>query len=276
VTVPVIFRPSRTIFFCALLLLAFAGMTVTVLAQNTAISRGFIAKSESIVQGAIVSSDDKNSETVALADTQNSKHLTGVVSKSTLLELSEGKQREVQVILSGTAVALVSDINGSIRAGDKITASPIEGVGMLATESTQIVGTAKAGLDTPRASTKEITDKNGKRHTVHIDTIPVQVEVTYYAAPASQFLPPFLQNLANSIAGRPVSGVRILLGGVLLLMAFISLFALVFTSVRSGLISLGRNPMAAGAIHRSLVGVGITTALVAIFSLVAVYLILIY
>lgn len=244
--------------------------------QNTAISRGFTASGKDIVQGALVETVAGDSSAVELATIKSASRLAGVVSKTTLVELSNSKKNEAQVILSGTANALVSDVNGTIRAGDKITASPIDGVGMLATADAQIAGTAQADLTTKSARTETITDRNGKSHAVHIGTIPLQVGVSYYVAPSSQFLPPFLQSLANNVSGRPVSGARILLGGVLLLMAFSSIFALIYTSVRAGIISLGRNPLAATAIQRGLVGVGVTVLLVIAFALIGVYLILIY
>jgi hypothetical protein len=262
---------------CAALLVAVViGGQASAQNQNTAISRGFKATGSDIVQGALVSTSDDDSTSVELATTRSASRLAGIVSKTTLVELSDNKKGEAQVILSGTATALVSDINGSIRAGDKITASPINGVGMLATEDSQIVGTAQSAFDAKNAESQTIADKNGKRHDVHIGSIAIQVGVSYYVAPTSQFLPPFLQNLANNIAGRPVSGARILLSGVLLLLAFTCIFALIYTSVRAGIISLGRNPLAANAIQRGLVGVAVTTLLVVTFTITAVYLILIY
>lgn len=243
--------------------------------SGVGISRGFQTKDKKIVQAALVSATSGSTD-VELATLKNSNRLAGVVTKASLLELSDNKKGAVQVALSGAAIALVSDINGSIRAGDKITISPINGIGMLAASDSQIVGTAATSFNVKDAKTEAITDKSGKRHTVHIGSIPIQVSVAYYVAPTNKLLPPFLQSLANSVAGRPVSATRILFGSVLLLFAFISIFALIYTSVRAGLISLGRNPLAANAIQRGLVGVGITTLLVLVFTLLATYLILIY
>lgn len=256
--------------------LCFYGVATTVSAQSqsSAISRGFETKETEVIQGALVSTAKNGSAIVELADTGSADRLAGVISEASLVELSDTVQGEVQVTLSGTTQALVTDLNGDIRAGDKITASPVRGVGMLATEDTQIVGTAQSAFTTKNSKTKIITDKNGKKHTVHIGYIPLLIGISYYAAPTSQFVPPFLQSLANSIAGRPVSLMRILLSCLLLLLAFGSIFVLIYTAVRSGIISLGRNPLAASAIQRSLIGVVIVILLVVVLSLVGVYLIL--
>ncbi|HVQ44772.1 MAG TPA: hypothetical protein VMT30_07490 [Candidatus Saccharimonadia bacterium] len=243
---------------------------------GSVVARGFTTADKGVVEGSLVATKADNSGAVELATPERAGRLAGVVIMSPLLGLSSGAGAQVQVTLSGTAPALVSDINGAIKAGDKITASPIEGVGMLATDDAQIVGTAGLAFDTNVAKAVSVTDKAGKRQTVHVGTVPLAVGVSYYVAPTNQFLPPFLQSLANSISGRPVSGARILLSGVVLLLAFGVVFALIYTAVRAGIVSLGRNPLAAGAIQRGLVNVGITVLLVIVLTLLGVYLILVY
>ncbi|HEX8762781.1 MAG TPA: hypothetical protein VF733_03400 [Candidatus Saccharimonadales bacterium] len=254
----------------------FGLVAVPVWAQNQsgAISRGFTATDSELVQGALVSTKSSNPDVVELATAESAARLAGIVSNNALVELSNTQPGEVQVLLNGNAQALVSDLNGPIKAGDKITASPLSGIGMLATEDAQIVGTAQSDFTLKNSKTKVITDKNGKTHTVHVGTVPLQIAISYYIAPTSQFMPAFLQNLANSIAGRPVSVLRILISCVLLFFAFGSITILIYTSVRSGIISLGRNPLAASAIQRGLISVIIIVVLTAILSLGSVYLIL--
>lgn len=258
---------------CFVALVAIAG-TAAAQSQSNAISRGFKASGDNIVQGALVSTTSNDSGSVELSTIGSASRLAGVVSKAALVELSGDTTNEAQVILSGTALALVSDINGTIKAGDKITASPIEGVGMLADVDAQIIGTAQSDFKPSDDQSKVVADKDGKQHTVHIGQVPVQIGISYYVAPTSQFVPPFLQSIANTIAGRPVSFMRILLSCVLLLLAFGSIFVLIYTSVRSGIISLGRNPLAASAIQRGLIGVIVIVVLIAAAALLGVYLIL--
>jgi hypothetical protein len=240
------------------------------------VARGFTTDDKAVVQGSLVATKADNAEAVEPATIERAGRLAGVVVTAPLLGLSSGSQAQVQVTLSGTAAALVSDINGAIKAGDKITASPIAGVGMLATADSQIVGTAGVGFDTKSAKTVSVTDKAGKRQSIHVGTVPLAVGVSYYVAPTNQFLPPFLQSLANTISGRPVSGARILLSGIVLFLAFGVVFALIYTAVRAGIVSLGRNPLAAGAIEHGLVNVGVTVLLVVVLTLLGVYLILVF
>src|SRR2546430_1246947 len=123
----------------ALVLLSFAclllGTTQPTQAQQTSssIAQGFQADTINgdIVPGALVSIKPGTSHTVELATPDTSDQLVGVVDKNPLVSIS-GDNQEAQVVLSGTTSVLVSDINGAIHSGDKITPSPIAGVGMLA------------------------------------------------------------------------------------------------------------------------------------------------
>lgn len=270
------FRKSVLVVLC-LFALAIAG-SATGYAQNTgnaAIAQGFIADGtlSDFVTGALVSVKDGSSNTVQLADGGNALQLVGAISKTPLVTLSNG-DAQVQVIISGTVSALVSDINGTVKAGDKIAVSPIAGVGMRATANAQVVGTAQANLDTATATAQTITDHSGKARTIHLGRVPLQVNVAYYQSETSGLVPPFIQGLANNLAGRQVSLIRILIAGILLLLAFITTAIILYASVRSGIVSIGRNPLAAKAIRRGLLQVGAAALLVLGLTLLAGYLIL--
>jgi len=241
---------------------------------SAAVSQGFQGDaSANLVAGAVVSLAGDGSTVIRAATVQTASSLVGVVNSKAVLALSAANN-QVQVVIAGYTPELESDINGSIQAGDKITASPLAGIGMKAATDAEIIGVAQQNFDAQAAQSKTITDRDGKSHTIHIGTITAQINVAYYVAPSNTVLPPFLQGLANSIAGKPVSVVRILIACVLLLMASVGIFILLYTSIRSGIISIGRNPLAAHAINRGLATVGLTTLLILAFALVATYVIL--
>ena len=245
------------------------------LTANASLSQGFTIQGDSsnFVPGAIVSTTTSGSHQIQLANTQSATRLIGVVAANPLIQLSL-KGDSVQVVINGTADVFVSDFNGPVKVGDKITASPIDGVGMLATSSTQIIGTALGNFKSAGSVTRIITDGSIQNDVVHIEQIPVQINVSYYQSLTSSVLPPFIQDLANTIAGKPVSVIRILIGSIILLVAFISIFALLYTATRSGITSIGRNPLSANAITRNLRSVGVVTILVLVASIGAVYLVL--
>lgn len=242
--------------------------------SSSAIAQGFTVDNGKgdIVAGALVSVKT-GTQSVELATADTTDQLVGVVDQSPLLVLSGGSQ-EAQVVLGGTANVLVSDINGPIKAGDHITTSPIVGVGMKATSDTRIVGVAQSDLDASKAQTQTINDSNGSQHTVHIGRVATQISLANYQAPGSNFLPPFLQDIANNVAGRQVSVVRVLISTVVVLISFVGMAIFIFSAARSAMISIGRNPLASASIRRSLYQVGAITVGTWGATLLACYLIL--
>lgn len=266
-------NPARVLFILSCIFPTLAWSAVGAQQSSSTIAQGFQAdsKSSEIVAGSLVSIKTGSTKKVELATTASAPQLVGVVDENPLVAIT-GDKTELQVVLSGTTNTLVSDINGPIKAGDKITASPIAGVGMVARTSTQIVGTAQSSLKGGKSQT--LSDQSNKQHTIHVGRIPIQVGIAYYQEPGSNFLPPFIQNLANSIAGRPVSVIRALLATILLLLSFLVASVLVYAAVRSAMTSLGRNPLAARVIRRGLYQASGAAIIVVAGSLLAVYLML--
>lgn len=241
----------------------------------SSIAQGFQTKDSGVVSGAIVSLKGSTPNTVELATPANVQNIIGIAGSKSLIELSNGTG-SVQVVTNGTTDALVTDINGEVKTGDRITASPIEGVGMKATTSGVVVGTAQANLARVTTRTQQVTDKKGKTATVKIGTIPVQVDKVFYQAPSdsNSFLPPVLSDFASSVAGHEVSPIRILAASLLIALLFVIVTILLYSAVRSSIISIGRNPLSEQAVHKSLLEVGLTIVGVLVFTVIVVYLIL--
>jgi hypothetical protein len=208
---------------------------------NSAIAQGFRTEDPGITVAALVSIERDNSNSIELSNADKADRLTGIVGSNPLIDLSDGGSA-VQVVTSGLTFGLVTDLNGKINNGDKITASPIEGVGMKATE-TVVVGTAQGSLDEVENETRIIQDVDGNEQSVRIGVIPIQVSVAYYSIEVGKpsFVPGFLQELANNVSGRNVSPVRVLVAALILLLLFVSVTVLLYSAVRSSIISIGRN-----------------------------------
>lgn len=228
----------------------------------SAIAQTYQTTSAHIVSGTLLSLVPGSQTSVQPASTAaGSGAIVGVAAASPLIAFGSGSQQGIQVAVGGTADVLVSDINGTIEAGDVITASPITGVGMKATQAGTAVGTAQGHVNSSGTFTQELTDKSGKHRTVHIGLVPIAVGVQYFGGSAagqlSAYIPAVLQNLANAISGKAVSPLKILLSLVIMLLGFGTVVAMVTTAVKSGIISIGRNPLAAGALRRGLVDVAL-------------------
>lgn len=251
--------------------------TISVIrAQGTAaIAQGFKTSESNIATGALMSLKQDTPSAVELANQDRAEHLVGVIGDRPLIQLDEG-DASVQVVTGGITLTLVSDINGEVKTGDKITASPIDGIGMKATRSVMVVGTAQADLSSATLSERQIIDTDGKTQTVKVSAIPVQINVTFYAAPddSASFLPVFLQDFANNIAGHQVSPVRVIVSALLMFLAFLCIAVLLYASVRSSIISIGRNPLSESAVRKGLLEVSLTTIGILLLTLIAIYLIL--
>jgi hypothetical protein len=264
------------------MLLATTGSLVALLGgagvatASDALSQGFTTSDASLETGSLVAVRSNTHGVVEKATSSHAPQLVGIIADRPLIALGGGSD-QVQVVVSGVATALVSDINGQISTGDKITASPIEGVGMKAALATEIIGTAESNLKDSHTITQTVTDITGKKTTVHMGAIDVRVNVSYYAPPQDKLnaiVPTFLVNLGSSIAGKDLSPMRVLTGFGCLLLGFMVAGIMLQAGVRSGIISLGRNPLAHNFLRRGLLDVLITSVAVLGITAVAFYLIL--
>lgn len=243
------------------------------------ISQSYQTRASGIVAGTLLSVASAGSQTVSPA-TSSGGGLVGVAASQPLLELSNAGGTSVQVVVSGVTATLVSDVNGTVKAGDKIAASPLAGIGEKATGSSEVVGTAQADLSSVDTVTRTVTGTHGSAVTVKVGLLPVAVNVAYYssgnaASAVSAFVPPFLQDLANAVTGRDISPIRVIAAFVTLLAGLILAAVMLTTSIRSEIISVGRNPLAHNVLLHSLIDVILAALGVLLISLVAAYMVLV-
>jgi hypothetical protein len=249
--------------------------------SSSAISQEYQTNSKDITSGELLSLSASGSAIVEAANSTNASRLIGITSNKSLVELSGKNVSNVEVVVSGTAEALVSDINGPVKVGDKITASPVSGVGMKAGSSSETVGIAQADLSSVQTVSKSVDGTNGKKVDIKIGLLPVAVSVAYYSigastGTASSFVPPFLQTIANKLTGKQVSPLRVLVSTALLVMGFFAAAFMLSVAIRSGIISIGRNPLAETALRKGLVDVIIAAMGVLVITAVIVYGIMLY
>lgn len=242
----------------------------------TSISQGYLTKDQ-LPLGSMVSLAKDSSDHVEIATVANVNTLIGVVIDpgNSLLSVSTGQDTQVQVATSGVVQVLVSDINGAVNAGDNITASPISGVGMRASVNTKVVGIAQDSMNNNNSSKQTYKDKSGKEHSARIGTVPVLVNVSYFfKQPDKTIIPQALQNIANSLAGKTVKPLPIIISAGLFIITLIVVVSIIYSMIRSSIISVGRNPMSQSAVYRDLIQLsGLVLTILAV-AVVAIYLIL--
>lgn len=261
-------------------IIGFAAATVAVLLAAApalaSLSQGY-ATTTPIPTGSLVSLDEKLSGNVVVADLNNAARLFGVVvaPSSASISLSGSGDGQAQVVTTGTAQVLVATTNGDIHVGDYIAISPVAGVGQkVGDSSTRVVGTAAADFS---GSGDGVTKRTVGGKEVAIGQVPVVIAVSSYTATdgkQSYVIPNWLQQFSNTLAGKAVSPVRIIIAGLILIVAVISISVLLYSAVRNSIISIGRNPLSRGSVVRGLLVVCLIAAVILAVTAVAMYVVI--
>lgn len=233
--------------------------------------------------GTIVRMAGKDSRQVTIAVQSDLQNMFGVTVDRNQLPLAisnEGLQNETFVAVSGTYNVLVSTQGGSIKAGDYVTLSSVNGVAMKAgTEEKTVFGRAAAPFDGKgiTLSTAPLKDASGKTSKiVSIGLIPVTIDIRSNPnqKTTKANLPSFLERVGLAIAEKPVSPIRIYLSIGIAAISVIAAIVIVYAGVRNSVISIGRNPMSKKSIFRALIETILTSLLILIIGMFAVYLLL--
>jgi hypothetical protein len=247
-----------------------------VASASTLLSESYISNS-TLPVGAIVSLKKGSTDHVDAAKISTVDYLFGVIIEdgSSELSLSSGQQNQVHVATSGSEQVLVSDINGSIAVGDPITASPIDGVGMKATNNTKVIGVAQDKFPNTSASKKTFKDQAGKQETVQLGNVPISINVAYfYKQPDKTIIPQALQNVANALAGKKVNALPILISVGIFFIMLIIVVSIIYSLIHSSIISVGRNPMSQAAVYRNVIQLSGLVIVIIGVSVGAIYMVL--
>ena len=161
-----------------------------------------------------------------------------------------------------------------------MTLSSIDGIGMRAdTEQKTVLGRSQGVFNDDSVSVGKSTlkDVNGKENQkVSVGLIPVAINITRNPQIESTKVdvPEFLQRLGQQIADKQVSPVRIYLSMAITAASIIIALVMLYSGVRSAIVSIGRNPMSKKSIFRALTEVILTSVLILVIGLFAVYLLL--
>ena len=244
--------------------------------------QGYAADSP-LDNGTIVQLTGKDSNRVKIATQSELQNMFGVVVDRNQLtvRLSSGElQNETFVAASGTYNTLVSTQGGAIAAGDYVTLSSVNGIAMKAgTEEKTVYGRAGAAFDGKGVTlgTTTLKDTTGKTNkTVTLGMIPVTIDIRSNPNDKSTKVnvPDVLERIGQAIAEKEVSPIRIYLSMAITVVSLIAAIAVLYSGVRSGVISIGRNPMSKKSIFRALLEIILTSVLILIIGLFAVYLLL--
>ena len=125
--------------------------------------------------------------------------------------------------------------------------------------------------------TETLTDKaTNTKQTVVIGMIPVTINIERNPNIKSTKVdvPQWLERLGQQIAEKQVSPIRIYISLAITGVSLITAIIVLYAGIRNGIISIGRNPMSKKSIFRALLEIILTSILILVIGLFAVYLLL--
>ncbi|PID98959.1 hypothetical protein CSA80_02435 [Candidatus Saccharibacteria bacterium] len=259
----------------------FGMLVLPFVVQAQTVSQGY-GVTGAVQKGMIVMLDPDDSQKVMPLTNKTDKAMHGVVvsANDTVVSLgSSNSSNQVYVASNGKYDALVSTQNGPIKNGDIISISALDGVGMKADAAQNVIlGKALTNFDGKKnvSGTTTLQSAGGERQ-VAIGLVQVDIGISRNPLAVSVSGPPvpaFLRKSSESIAGKPVSTVRLYISLAILLITIFLTGSLLYGGVRSSLVSIGRNPLAKKTILRGLVQVVIFGLIVFVIGLIAIYLLL--
>lgn len=263
-----------------------AVVTVPLIARADSYGGGSVqgyATDSPLDTGVIVQLVSKDAGRVKVATQAELQNMFGVTVDRNQLPITltnEKIQNETFVAVSGTYNVLVSTQGGPIVAGDYVTLSSINGVAMKAgTEEKTVFGRANSTFDGKGVTLGSTTlkDTNGKvTSTVSLGSIPVTIDIKRNPNIKSTTVkvPDALQRIGQAIAEKEVNPIRIYLSLGITAISIIAAIVILYSGVRNSVISIGRNPMSKKSVFRALLEIILTSVLILIIGLFAVYLLL--
>jgi hypothetical protein len=267
----------RLVAIAALAMLCVISSHYPLFAQ--AVTQGY-GSEQTLQRGMLVQLKKNDTTKVEVVKQETAEQMYGVVvnaNDAPVTLSSDGKK--VFVATTGHYDVLVNTQNGEIKAGDYITVSAIDGIGMKAGDKEPVVvGRALSGFDGKSNAISTAQIKNSAGATTSVNIGRVQADISVAKNPLLKAtepnLPEVLQKASEAIAGKPVNPVRVYVGLVVFFVSTLVAASLMYGGVRSAIISIGRNPLGKKSIIRGMFQIILTGLTVFISGIFGVYLLL--
>ncbi len=249
------------------------------LVKATSFTEGYQSVSPVSV-GTVVSLANNSTSQVENTTADNDTRVIGVVAdaSSSIIDL-QPKNANIRVAISGQSQILVTDIDGDIKSGDQLIISPLSGVAMKdKSEQTasKYLGVAKDAFSSKSTGAKQVsvTLNDGSKKTFAVGLIAGNILISERQNQKVTPKKSILSSIGERLVGKPVSSIRVILAGVILILAFLLTVFMLGSSIRGSFVSLGRNPLARSSIITGLMKVILVALLIFGSSLVASYLVM--
>lgn len=248
----------------------FLCLSTAVQAQNFDIASTYELADPDVVPGDIITSSNQD---LIRAENPYDNQLFGIVQDNAVLIFTEASGSGRPIVRNGDAVVRVTDYNGQIQIGDRITSSVIKGYGMKATQSGYVIGAATGEFKPDQI----ITFQNKQ---VQTGTIQVALKIEYAelttARSANRYLEYFGAAFFRNIQDpdRFTSVMKSIIAGLIAIASFATGFFAFTKAISKGVEAIGRNPLAKRAIQIAIVIQLVLTIFTTIAGLVGAFIVL--
>ena len=269
-----------TYFFGGAFLVVLVIYAVPIFASSATVTQGY--SSDVLLQrGMLVGLKNDDPRKVEPVNSDQADQLHGVVIGANESAVLLGSDEEkVYVASGGRFPVLVSSQNGAIKSGDYVSPSAIKGIGMNAgKDSSIVIGKALEDFDASNQSTVKsvitVNDASNKEQQLSVGMIIVDVAVGKNPLmKTNTSLPEALQKSAELIADKPVNATKVYISLFIIIVTSAIAGSIIYSAVRGGMVSIGRNPLGKNAIMRGLLQVVLVGILILLSGFFGVYLIL--
>lgn len=242
----------KTKLLATAITLLFLSAPAVVLAQNFSVASTYQINDTDAISGDIMTT--RSGKGLIRADSTYDTRIFGVFEDIPLIVYrnTNALNNEKPIIRAGDGVVNITDINGSVAAGDYITSSQIAGKGMKANQSGYVIGVATSAV-TPGIQ----IEYEGKK--VSTGQVNVAIRIEYAELNTSRNANRLLEQV-NAAFFRNVQDpekftlvIRYIMAGVVALVFFLISFFGFTRSTAKGIEAIGRNPLARSSIQLSIV-----------------------
>lgn len=248
-------------------------------AHAASIAQGYQTGDTELVVGmaAALSTDtETEGRAVERASLSNTYQFVGIVTTkdANFLTLTSNKANVV-VATSGEVQTYVTDMNGTIQKGDKVTMSPILGVMMKANETdTQVFATALENFSETNAIRQNAAAYDGSGRQVLVNTMRVELNPRSVTAGNAEDDRTFLRVVGERLTGKALREWQVIVSLVIFILLLVVEAALIYGAVHSTISALGRNPLARDAVYKQLLQVVLVVLSLLAFGIATIYAIL--
>ena len=267
------FKSSK--YLWAALIVAASFLVFSGISYAQSVLQGY-ASDEKLQRGMLVAQKPDDETKVIALTAENADKFKGVVAEQNDSPVTiSSEERNIFVATVGPYQMLVTDENGPIKKGEYIGISSAAGLGTRAADyHTYVYGVAAQDF-AGGGDAVSSTQVDGRE--VKVGRILVDISFgknPFSRDPNQNKVPEILKRISESIADKPVSNVRVFIGLAIFIATAIITGTMLFSGIRSAVISIGRNPLSKVSIYRGIIQVVLFALIIFIAGIFGVYLVL--